>query len=89
MHRHAGGASRQQRPFEALFEHVLGHRAVGRPLAAGVTVHLPLIGASEHAVVPLTAAPGEHLYGSDAAVLRALPGADRWLWRDAESGARC
>ncbi|MBN8493270.1 MAG: FAD-dependent oxidoreductase, partial [Burkholderiales bacterium] len=30
--------------------------------------------------------PGEHLYGSEAALLRSLPGADRWLWRDAESG---
>ena len=30
--------------------------------------------------------PGEHLYGSEAAAVRSLPGADRWLWRDAESG---
>jgi glycerol-3-phosphate dehydrogenase len=35
----------------------------------------------------MTAAPGEHLYGTEVATLRALPGADRWLWRDAESGA--
>jgi glycerol-3-phosphate dehydrogenase len=33
----------------------------------------------------MTAPPGEHLYGTEAAALRALPGADRWLWRDAES----
>jgi len=78
--------------YRAMAEDVLEQcfeRALLPRRAAGVTVHLPLIGASEHAVVPLTAAPGEHLYGSDAAVLRALPGADRWLWRDAESGARC
>ena len=25
-------------------------------------------------------------YGSEAALLRSLPGADRWLWRDAETG---
>ena len=30
------------------------------------------------------APPGEHLYGSEAATLRALPGADRWLWRDGD-----
>ena len=54
--------------------------------AAGVTVRLPLVGAPASASVPITAAPGEHLYGSEVAALRALPGADRWLWRDAESG---
>jgi glycerol-3-phosphate dehydrogenase len=35
--------------------------------------------AGANAPQPLTAAPGEHLYGSEAAALRALPGADRWL----------
>jgi glycerol-3-phosphate dehydrogenase len=30
--------------------------------------------------------PGEHLYGSEAKLLRTLPGADRWLWRDPETG---
>ena len=33
------------------------------------------------------APPGEHLYGTEAAALRALPGADRWLARDRETGA--
>ena len=51
---------------------------------AGVTARLPLLGAA--AGRPLTEPPGEHLYGSEAALLRSLPGADRWLWRDAESG---
>ena len=55
--------------------------------AAGVTLRLPLVGAPASASVPITAAPGEHLYGSEVGALRALPGADRWLWRDAESGA--
>jgi glycerol-3-phosphate dehydrogenase len=53
--------------------------------AAGATVKLPLVGAPAHANVPLTAPPGEHLYGSEREALRALPGADRWLWRDEES----
>lgn len=50
----------------------------------GVTERLPLLGAA--AGRPLCEPPGEHLYGSEVATLRALPGADRWLWRDAESG---
>ena len=52
---------------------------------AGVTTRLPLIGAA--AGRPLSEPPGEHLYGSEAALLRTLPGATRWLWRDAESGS--
>jgi glycerol-3-phosphate dehydrogenase len=51
---------------------------------AGVTAHLPLLGAAPGR--PLTEPPGEHLYGSEAALLRTLPGATDWLWRDAESG---
>jgi glycerol-3-phosphate dehydrogenase len=50
----------------------------------GVTERLPLMGAAPGR--PLTEAPGEHLYGSEAALLRSLPGAESWLWRDAESG---
>jgi glycerol-3-phosphate dehydrogenase len=49
------------------------------------TVNLPLVGAPQRAAVSMTAPPGEHLYGDEATLLRALPGADRWLWRDAES----
>jgi glycerol-3-phosphate dehydrogenase len=45
-----------------------------------MTTRLPLLGAgASGAAVPLTAPPGEHLYGSEAATLRTLPGADRWL----------
>jgi glycerol-3-phosphate dehydrogenase len=52
--------------------------------AGGVTEHLRLLGAAPGR--PLAEPPGEHLYGSEAALLRTLPGADRWLWRDVESG---
>ena len=51
---------------------------------AGVTARLPLIGAAPGR--PLGEPPGEHLYGSEAALLRTLPGATSWLWRDAETG---
>jgi len=36
--------------------------------------------------VSMTAPPGEHGYGSELEVLRGLPGAARWLWRDGEGG---
>jgi glycerol-3-phosphate dehydrogenase len=51
---------------------------------AGATVKLPLVGAAPGR--PLCEPPGEHLYGSEADALRALPGAKRWLWRDGEGG---
>ncbi|MEO5734295.1 MAG: glycerol-3-phosphate dehydrogenase/oxidase [Rubrivivax sp.] len=51
--------------------------------AGGVTARLPLIGSAPGR--PLSEPPGEHLYGSEAAALRALPGAEHWLWRDAET----
>ena len=40
---------------------------------AGVTARLPLVGAAPGR--PLCEPPGEHLYGSEAALLRTLPGA--------------
>ena len=52
--------------------------------AGGVTTRLPLQGAAPGR--PLAEPPGEHLYGSEATLLRSLPGAQNWLWRDAESG---
>lgn len=70
--------------YRAMAENVLD-QAMGRGLLpqrpAGLTLRLPLLGAAPGR--PLTEPPGEHLYGSEAAALRALPGADRWLWRAA------
>jgi glycerol-3-phosphate dehydrogenase len=69
--------------YRAMAEDVLA-RAMARGLLpqrpAGATRHLPLVGAAPGR--PLSEPPGEHLYGSEAAALRALPGAANWLWRD-------
>jgi glycerol-3-phosphate dehydrogenase len=54
--------------------------------AAGVTEHLKLAGAPAGSGESLTQSPGEHEYGTDLAALRALPGADHWLWRDGGGG---
>ena len=75
--------------YRAMAEDVLERCFASRLLprkAKGVTVRLPLLGASKRKGVSMTQAPGEHLYGSEAAMLHKLPGAERWLWRDAESG---
>jgi glycerol-3-phosphate dehydrogenase len=73
--------------YRAMAEDVL-ERAMDRGLLprrdAGVTARLPLLGAA--AGRPLAEPPGEQGYGSEAEVLRRLPGVDRWLWRDPESG---
>ncbi len=73
--------------YRAMAEDVL-QRAMQRGLLeqrpAGVTVRHPLIGAAPGR--PLGEPPGEHLYGSEAALLRSLPGAGRWLWRDGSGG---
>ncbi|MFO1271332.1 MAG: glycerol-3-phosphate dehydrogenase/oxidase [Rubrivivax sp.] len=73
--------------YRAMAEDVLD-RCMARGLLprkpGGVTAQLVLVGAAPGR--PLAAPPGEHLYGSEAAALRALPGADRWLWRDGEGG---
>lgn len=45
---------------------------------------LPLLGAAPGRA--LAEPPGEALYGSEAAALQALPGAQRWLAHDAETG---
>ena len=75
--------------YRAMAEDVL-ERCFERKLlprkAKGVTAKLPLLGASKQKGVSMTQAPGEHLYGSEAALLHKLPGAEHWLWRDAESG---
>jgi glycerol-3-phosphate dehydrogenase len=73
--------------YRAMAEDVLD-RCMARGLlarrAGGVTERLPLIGSAPGR--PLSESPGEHLYGSEAGLLRSLPGAGHWLWRDAESG---
>jgi len=50
------------------------------------TAYLPLVGAPKRSSESLAQPPGEHLYGTDAGTLRALPGAERWLWRDGGGG---
>ena len=73
--------------YRAMAEDVL-QRAMARgllpPRPGGVTARLPLLGAAPGR--PLSEPPGEHLYGSEVSVLRSLPGAANWLWRDAETG---
>jgi glycerol-3-phosphate dehydrogenase len=51
----------------------------------GVTARLPLAGAAPGR--PLGEPPGEHLYGSEAHLLRSLPGATNWLWPQEGPGA--
>ncbi len=73
--------------YRAMAEDVL-QQAMARGLlprrAAGVTARLPLLGAAPGRA--LSEPPGEHLYGSEAAALHALPGAHHWLWRDEAAG---
>ena len=73
--------------YRAMAEDVLG-RAMSaglmEPRPGGVTERLPLLGSAPGR--PLHEPPGEHLYGSEVGALRALPGADRWLWRDGSGG---
>ncbi|MEZ5657623.1 MAG: glycerol-3-phosphate dehydrogenase/oxidase [Burkholderiaceae bacterium] len=45
----------------------------------GATRDLRLIGAPDDSGQPISAAPGPHLYGSDAAAMLAMPGARNWL----------
>ncbi len=75
--------------YRAMAEDVL-ERCFDRQLlphrAGGVTVNLPLVGALAKAHVSMTVSPGEHGYGSEVDVLRGLPGADHWLWRDGAGG---
>ena len=72
--------------YRSMAEDVLDHAMSAGLLprrAGGVTARLQLMGAAPGR--PLSEPPGEHLYGSEASTLRALPGADDWLWRDPES----
>ena len=73
--------------YRSMAEDVLAHcmaRGLLPHKAGGVTARLPLIGAAPGR--PLGEPPGEHLYGSEATLLRTLPGAQKWLWREANGG---
>ena len=75
--------------YRAMAQDVLRQAAQAALLPAEVGEPAPqvadrLVGAAPGR--PLTEPPGEHLYGSEAAALHALPGARRWLARDEESG---
>ena len=75
--------------YRAMAEDVLARCADAALLPArpaGVTVRLPLAGAPAESSVSLTRSPGEARYGTDLPALRALPGADHWLWRDGDGG---
>ena len=73
--------------YRAMAEDVLD-RAMSRGLLpkrpGGVTERLPLLSAAPGR--PLSEPPGEHLYGSEAPLLRTLPGAGHWMWRDGSGG---
>ena len=72
--------------YRAMAEDVLEHAFEAHllePRAGGVTVHLPLAGAPATSAVAaphrICDAPGLHLYGSEAAAVQALPGAEHEL----------
>jgi len=73
--------------YRAMAEDVLD-RAMARGLlprkGGGLTESLALVGAAPGR--PLGEPPGEHQYGSEAALLRTLPGAQNWLWKDGPGG---
>jgi glycerol-3-phosphate dehydrogenase len=65
---------------ESVLAACMGHGLLpNRP--AGVTQHLRLVGAPPRgtATVSITEPPGPHLYGTEAALLATLPGAERML----------
>jgi glycerol-3-phosphate dehydrogenase len=66
-----------------VLEHCFEHQLLPRS-EHGKTRHLrldgaPEIGAAQTGAVAITAPPGEHLYGTHAAILAQLPGHQRWL----------
>lgn len=65
---------------EDVLEKCFAHRLVA-PRPAGVTADLPLVGAPRPGQVAtsLSAAPGLHLYGTEAGNVGSLPGANRHL----------
>jgi glycerol-3-phosphate dehydrogenase len=74
--------------YRAMAEDVLAHAMDAKliqRLASGITNHLPLVGAQATGV-RISAAPGLHLYGSQAADVQVLPGADHELGGRGVSG---
>jgi glycerol-3-phosphate dehydrogenase len=68
--------------YRAMAEDVLAHCMASGLLPsrpAGVTAALRLVGATDGGERPLSDAPGLHLYGTEAPLLQALPGAEREL----------
>ncbi len=68
--------------YRAMAEDVLAHCMAGGLLPsrpAGATVALALVGAPQASTHALSEAPGLHLYGTEAGVVQALPGAEREL----------
>ena len=68
--------------YRAMAEDVLAHcvdNRLVRARPAGVTVHLPLVGAGLGAAAPLTQAPGLHSYGDEQAYVQQLAGQDAEL----------
>ena len=66
--------------YRAMAADVLARCAHAALLPAAPSTAAPRwAGAPQHGTVPLSRAPGEHLYGDDITTLRALPGADHWL----------
>ncbi|HYJ17855.1 MAG TPA: glycerol-3-phosphate dehydrogenase/oxidase [Burkholderiales bacterium] len=63
---------------EDVLEECFEHKLVKRR-AAGVTAHLALIGAPEASGIAISAPSGLHLYGTDAATIAGMPGADHEL----------
>jgi glycerol-3-phosphate dehydrogenase len=68
--------------YRAMAEDVLAHCMAGGLLPsrpAGATVALALVGAPQTSAHALSEAPGLHLFGTEADVVRSLPGAEREL----------
>jgi glycerol-3-phosphate dehydrogenase len=64
--------------YRAMAEDVLARCAAAGLIArreAGATLDLPVVGAPAASARPMSAAPGLHLYGTEASVVSALPGA--------------
>ena len=71
---------------EDVLERCFDSKLLPRRGGTDATSGLRLAGAPARARGSIEQPPGEHLYGTDVDALHALPGADRWLWRDGSGG---